>query len=61
MSWGLIPVITKECGYPNIKSIMNISLNDFSKTVKTINRLQKIDTKILLKYQKKIMLILKET
>ena len=53
MSWGLIPVITKECGYPNIKSIMNISLNDFSKTVKTINRLQKIDTKILLKYQKK--------
>ena len=53
MSWGLIPVITKECGYPNIKSIMNISLNDFPKTVKTINRLQKIDTKILLKYQKK--------
>ena len=53
MSWGLIPVITKECGYSNSKSIINIPLNNYLKAVKIINSLQIIDSKLLINYQKK--------
>ncbi len=39
ISWGLIPVSTKQCGYVNENSIVNIPLNNVKKTKKILNNL----------------------
>ena len=52
MSWGLIPVITKQCGYDKEKGIINIPLNDLKKTSSILQKLQTIPNKKLLLLQK---------
>ena len=52
MSWGLIPITTKQCGYDNEKGIINIPLNDLNSTVKILKKFQSIDIKKLLYLQK---------
>ena len=51
MSWGLIPVITKQCGYTDLEKVVYIPLNNL-KGEKKINQLQNIDQKIIFKIQK---------
>ncbi len=46
-SWGLIAACTKESGYYNDPMFTELYLNNFSKTVKTINNLLGTDTNIL--------------
>ena len=41
MSWGLIPVCTKQCGYYKNKGIINIPLNDLKNTIKTLKACSK--------------------
>lgn len=43
LSWGLIPVCTKQSGYYNIPGIMNLELNNIDSAINTINYLQKLD------------------
>ena len=52
MSWGLIPITTKQCGYDNEKGIINIPLNKLDSTVKILKKFQSIDIKKLLYLQK---------
>ena len=52
MSWGLIPVVTKECGYFEHKGIINIPLNNLKKTINILNNLQNINEQKLLKLSK---------
>lgn len=40
ISWGLVPVVTKECGYSKDKSIINIPLNKIEDVKKIILELQ---------------------
>jgi hypothetical protein len=40
MAWGIIPLVTKECGYYKNKGIVNIPLNDLNETVNIIKKLQ---------------------
>lgn len=40
MSWGLIPVVTKECGYYKEKGIFNIPLNQTENSIKILEKLQ---------------------
>jgi hypothetical protein len=47
ISWGLIPVVTKECGYSNDKSIINIPLNKIKDVKKIILNLQFCEEKKL--------------
>lgn len=48
MSWGLIPVVTKECGYFKHKGIINIPLDNLKKTIDILDKLQNISEKKLL-------------
>ena len=61
MSWGIIPVITKQCGYKKEKSIFNIPLNDKRGVNKIINKLQKIPSEKLKKFQIENYKILKKS
>ena len=45
MSWGLIPVITKQCGYTDLEKVVYIPLNNLKGAEKKINQLQNIDQK----------------
>ena len=45
MSWGLIPVITPQCGYKKEKSIINIPLNKVNMACYKVNKLQQIPEK----------------
>jgi hypothetical protein len=52
MSWGLIPVTTKQCGYDNEKGIINIPLKDLDSCVKILKKLQSLPNRKLLYYQR---------
>ena len=36
ISWGLIPVMTRQCGYENFSNHMYIPLNEIQKTIKKL-------------------------
>jgi len=52
MSWGLIPITTKQCGYDDEKGIINIPLNNINSSVKILKKFQSISQKKLLFLQK---------
>lgn len=52
MSWGLIPVSTKECGFYKNKGIINLPLNNVKKSIKILKNLQIKPEKKLINYQK---------
>lgn len=52
ISWGLIPLITRGCGYDEINKKLIIPQNNHFKVLKKISQLQKIDEKYLIKFQK---------
>lgn len=52
LSWGLIPVCTKQSGYYNIPGIINIELNNIDSALKMINHLQNLDDEKLFLIQK---------
>ena len=52
MSWGLIPIATKQCGYHNEEGIINIPLNRVNDTVKIIKKLLHINPNNLFHIQK---------
>ena len=60
MSWGLIPVITPQCGYKKEKSIINIPLNKVNKVFDIVNKLQQIPNQKLHKLQLENWKILKK-
>tara|TARA_B100001175_G_C19514158_1_gene646082 strand:- start:5341 stop:6459 length:1119 start_codon:yes stop_codon:yes gene_type:complete len=60
LSWGLIPVITPQCGYKKEKSIINIPLNKTYMAFNIINKLQKMSNKKLKKLQSENWKILKK-
>lgn len=60
LSWGLIPVITPQCGYKKERSIINIPLNKVNMACYVINKLQKIPDKKLKKFQLENWKILKK-
>ncbi len=60
MSWGLIPVITPQCGYKKEKSIINIPLNKVNMACYKVNKLQQIPEKKLKKLQLENWKILKK-
>ena len=51
ISWGLIPIITKECGYENLNKKTYIPLNSINKATDKLNALQKLGNKELEKIQ----------
>ena len=51
MSWGLIPVITKECGYEGLNKNCYIPLKNVSSAVQKLNYLQNLEEKTLKKIQ----------
>ena len=53
ISWGLIPVVTKQCGYSHENSIINIPLNNLKKTKKILNYLQHVSYNSLKNMQQK--------
>jgi len=59
MSWGLIPVITPQCGYKKEKSIFNIPLNKVSTVCDIIDKLQHMPDQKLKKLQLENWKILK--
>jgi len=59
MSWGLIPVITPQCGYKKEKSIFNIPLNKVSKVCDIVDKLQHVSDQKLKKLQLENWKILK--
>ena len=52
ISWGLISLITRGCGYDEINKKLIIPQNNHFKVLKKISQLQKIDEKYLIKFQK---------
>ena len=52
ISWGIMPIMTKQCGYEGFDKIMYIPLNNVSKAVKKINFLQNLNQKKLKNLQK---------
>jgi len=59
LSWGLIPVITPQCGYKKEKSIINIPLNKVNMACNIINNLQEVSDQKLKKLQSENWKILK--
>ena len=51
MSWGLIPVITKQCGYTDLEKVVYIPLNNLKGAEKNKSTTN-IDQKIIFKIQK---------
>ncbi len=60
MSWGLIPVVTKECGYYKEKGIFNFPLDNLKIALKLIKKLQNINSSKLRKIQLSNFLYVKE-
>ena len=60
MSWGIIPIITKECGYEGLNKICYIPLQKKLTALKKLKYLQTIDEKKLKKLQKVNLLLLKK-
>ena len=52
LSFGLIPVVTNECGFSKMKGIINIDLKNIKKNQKLIFKLQNVQSKNLKKIQK---------
>ena len=52
ISWGIMPILTKQCGYEGFNKIMYIPLNNVSKVAKKINYLQNLNQKELKNLQK---------
>ncbi len=59
ISWGLIPIITKGCGYEEFTKKIFIPNNQTLKAVKKIKKFQEMDKKILFKIQNDNLNILK--
>ena len=59
MSWGLVPIITKETGHSE-DSIIYIPLNDISNTKKILDFYQNEDEKNLIEIQQKNLKLVKE-
>jgi hypothetical protein len=53
ISWGLIPVISKECGYYKIPSFKYVEINSLNNSIKTIKKLENLSNRELIKLQKK--------
>ena len=51
ISWGLIPVMTRQCGYENFSNHMYIPLNEIQKTIKKLKNLQNMSQSSLKKIQ----------
>ncbi len=60
MSWGLIPVLTKQCGYEGLDYKTYIPLNNLSVVEKKLKYLQRLNEKKLKKIQEKNIKILKK-
>lgn len=60
ISWGLIPILTKQCGYEGFNYKTYIPLNDISVVEKKLKYLQYLDEKKLIKIQNKNIKILKK-
>ncbi len=60
MSWGLIPLITKGCGYKEINKKLIIPQNNHKLVCKKISYLQKKNNKFLKKIQKENLNLLKK-
>ncbi len=52
ISWGLVPVITRQCGYTGFNKNTYIPLNNVNGAIKIINKLQKLKNKNLYKIQR---------
>ena len=59
MSWGLVPIITKETGHSE-DSIIYIPLNDISNTKKILDFYQNEDEKNLIEIQQKNLKLVNE-
>lgn len=53
MSWGLIPFCTKECGYYNTESIINLPINSYFSAIEILKKYQLIDQEKLFEIQSK--------
>ena len=60
MSWGLIPVLTKECGYEGFNKNTYIPLKNLPKAIRKLNYLQKIDESKLKMIQRDNYFMLKK-
>ncbi len=60
MSWGLIPLITKGCGYRELNKKLSIHQNNYVEAIKKINFFQKKDEKYLKKIQRENLDLLKK-
>lgn len=60
MSWGLIPIITKECGYEGLNKKCYIPLNNHSAAITNLKKLQKSDESELKAIQLQNLHLLKE-
>ncbi len=52
ISWGLVPVITRQCGYTDFNKNTYLPLNNVDGSLKIINKLQKLEKKIIYKIQR---------
>lgn len=52
ISFGLIPIVTHECGFSNMRGIINLKLNNNYYNLNLINKLQKLNEKKLKEVQK---------
>jgi hypothetical protein len=52
ISFGLIPVVTHECGFSNMRGIINLKLHNNYYNLNLLNNLQKLNEKKLKKIQK---------
>ena len=59
MSWGLIPVISKECGYHNVSTFKYIEINSINRSINTLKKLQNLTDNELIKLQKKNLSLIK--
>ena len=60
MSWGLIPVISKECGYYNVSTFKYIEINSINRSINTLKKLQNLTDNELIKLQKKNLSLIKK-
>jgi len=52
MSWGLIPVCTRQSGYEGIKGIFNVPLNDPRGAVEVLKQMQSVEDGRLMELQR---------
>ena len=59
ISWGLIPIITKGCGYTEFNKNIYLPSDNIKKAINSIQKLQKLDEKTLRRIQNHNIKILK--